>query len=643
VQSIVKSKPLSGDDIQSLPDAKKELKRIRKLMDIYKKSRAINNSATSNREKKHGRQAIHEKENINDYVKKVINKDKNVRSLIYDAIKTNVLFESNTEDELMEIIDVFEPCSFKASDVVIQQDEKDDYFYVVESGDLSITVRVAIDDEEDETSTDKSVNEVNYLLGSFHGGMAFGELALLYYGSPCAATIAVTSEECKLWRIRRSWYRGVVAQHRKRLLVEKVKFLSNVKVGKKTFGEVLSKDQLDTMAQLLKQEYFHKGETIVREGEAGNTFYIIQSGEVDLCKKGLGPIGTIGKGKYFGEKALLSDDDRYLTAEASTEKVVCYVMTRSEFTRMLGNLQDILDGKDSKKAVTFSTNVKKSRVVLKLDDLEVKNVLGEGRFGKVKLAKDKESGKYYALKAQNKQFILDNGQKTYIMAELRLMYKLNHPNVLMLHCAMQDKRYIYFLLDLLPGGGVMTLLERKGKLPEDWVRFYSASVVLAFTEFHRNRVAYRDLKPENMFLDANGYCVIVDLGLAKQLDDGSTYTFCGTPEYMAPELIRGIGYNWAVDYWSLGVLLVSAYVEMGGVFVLCLLDHILCLYCSFVSNSTSSTPERHRLNHMTPQVHCKESSRSFKAVRPFHLVLVLRFNQSLRNFSPKILPDVLVI
>ena len=581
MQSILKNKPLSGDDIQSLSDAQKELKRIRKLMDTYKKSGAINASATSNEalkelrelgldKKKHGRQAIHEEENINDYVKKDINKDKNVRLLIYDAIKTNVLFESNTEDELMEIIDVFEPCSYKAGEVVIQQGEKGDDFYVVQSGELSITVRMATDDEEDETLTDKSVNEVK--VGNYQEGSAFGELALIY-GSPRAATIAVTSEESKLWRIKRSWYRGVIGQHRKRLHTEKVQFLPNVKVGKKTFGEVFAKEQLDTMAQLLKQEYFHKGETIVREGEAGNTFYIIQSGEVDIYKKGLGengaPIGTIGKEKFFGEKALLSDDVRQATVVASTEKVVCYVMTRSDFTRVLGSLQEILDGKGPKKAARYSTNVKKSRVTLKLEDLEVKNVLGEGGFGKVKLAKGKESGEYYALKAQNKQFIVDNGQKKYIMSELKLMYKLKHPNLLMLHCAMQDKKYVYFLLDLLPGGEVMTILKHKGQLPEDWVRFYSASVVLAFTEFHRNRVAYRDLKPENMVLDAKGYCVIVDLGLAKQLDDGPTYTFCGTPDYIAPELIRGTGYNWAVDYWSLGVLLVSVYnVEMVPPFFL---------------------------------------------------------------------------
>ena len=201
-----------------------------------------------------------------------------------------------------------------------------------------------------------------------------------------------------------------------------------------------------------------------------------------------------------------------------SSKVVCYVMTRGDFTRVLGDLQDILDGKVQKRAVRASQIAQKQKVTYQLDQLEVLNVLGEGGFGKVKLVKAMDTGECYALKAQGKKFIIDNGQKNYILTELRLMKMLKHPNILMMHCAMQDSKYIYFLLDLLPGGELMHILEWKGKLAEDWARFYSASVLLAFSEFHRHRIAYRDLKPENVVLDARGFGVVVDLGLAKQLE-----------------------------------------------------------------------------------------------------------------------------
>ncbi len=232
-------------------------------------------------------------------------------------------------------------------------------------------------------------------------------------------------------------------------------------------------------------------------------------------------------------------------------------MTRDDFNRMMGNLKEILRGNLALQHAERVSTIVRRTVTYRLENLKILNVLGEGAFGKVKLVKSKTSGECYALKAQGKQFIIDNDQQTYVLNELRLLRLVKHSSVLHLHCAFQDKRYIYFLLDLLPGGEVMNILQAQGKFNEQWTRFYTASVLLAYTEFRKHNVAYRDLKPENMVLDAAGFCVLVDLGLAKQLEGGPTFTFCGTPDYIAPEIIRGTGYNLAVDYWSLGVLLVS--------------------------------------------------------------------------------------
>lgn len=203
MQSILSNKPLSGSDINSLAAAKKEMQRIRKLMDNYKQqSSSSNKEAQALKELsdaaatpgggKH-RAALHEEEHINDYVKTNVKKEKDVRVLIYEAIKKNVLFESNTEDELHEIIDVFEPCTYEPNEVVIKQKDRGDYFYVVESGDLAITVHMALDGK-DVDNMDSTVNVVK--VGNYQEGSAFGELALIY-GSPRAATITSTSR-CKL-------------------------------------------------------------------------------------------------------------------------------------------------------------------------------------------------------------------------------------------------------------------------------------------------------------------------------------------------------------------------------------------------------------------------------------------------------------
>jgi serine/threonine protein kinase len=239
----------------------------------------------------------------------------------------------------------------------------------------------------------------------------------------------------------------------------------------------------------------------------------------------------------------------------SSKEVVCYVMTRGDFTRMLGNLQDIIRGNGQQRSVLIPTPTLQNRFNYQMQDLEMLNTLGQGEFCKVKLVKAKDTGVHYALKMFGKELIVENHQKLNLLSELRLMKKLKHPNIVFMHSAMSDERYIYFLLDLLPGGEVTNILDRPVNNREAWTRFYSASVILAYTEFYKHRILYRDLKPENMLLDANGYCILVDFGLSKVID-GPTYTFCGTPDYMAPELIRGTGYNWAVDYWALGILLV---------------------------------------------------------------------------------------
>eukprot|EP00956_Cyclotella_meneghiniana_P043629 scaffold280274_cov139-Cyclotella_meneghiniana.AAC.1 len=188
-----------------------------------------------------------------------------------------------------------------------------------------------------------------------------------------------------------------------------------------------------------------------------------------------------------------------------------------------------------------------------MEDLEKMRVLGEGAFGKVNLVKSKTSGELYALKAQSKAFVVENSQQEHLLTEYEIMRELDHPLVVKCYQAFQDSRYVYFLMNLLPGGELMDLLDSKKKFPEAWTKFYGASVVAGFSCIHEKKIAYRDLKPENLVLDADGFCHIIDFGLAKRCDKGKTWTFCGTPDYLAPEIIRGKGHDWGVDYWGLGV------------------------------------------------------------------------------------------
>lgn len=275
-----------------------------------------------------------EKFSVNDYVKKSIIKSEDVKRLIYNAIKPNILFRVCSEEELVDLIDVFDSGEFKAGSTVIKQGDEGEHFYVVESGSLDITVLLQ---DGPEGPNEMQVG-VPYVPGS-----AFGELALMY-GSPRAATIRA-KEDCKLWSIDRRAFRGITGQHKLRETERHLQFLRKVKIGDKILGDVLHTSDIDAMALATQKDTFNKGDVIVREGERGDIFYLIESGSVDVFKKDSGdkPIATLESGQFFGEKALLTEDVRQATCIATTD-VKCLFLMRQDFNLMLGDLQDLLDG-----------------------------------------------------------------------------------------------------------------------------------------------------------------------------------------------------------------------------------------------------------------------------------------------------------
>jgi serine/threonine protein kinase len=111
------------------------------------------------------------------------------------------------------------------------------------------------------------------------------------------------------------------------------------------------------------------------------------------------------------------------------------------------------------------------------------------------------------------------------------------------------------ILDYINGGELFFHLKKEGRFPENRVRFYAAEIVCALAHLHSLGIVYRDLKPENILLNSEGHITITDFGLSKQIDEGGTHTFCGTPEYLAPEVLKGQGHGMAVDWWSLGTLI----------------------------------------------------------------------------------------
>ena len=192
-----------------------------------------------------------------------------------------------------------------------------------------------------------------------------------------------------------------------------------------------------------------------------------------------------------------------------------------------------------------------------LEDFSQLKVLGRGAFGKVVLVRLEKNKKLYAMKILKKEIVIKRKQVNHTMTERSLLEKLNHPFIVKLIYAFQDKEKLYFITEFMQGGELFFHLRRNPQYKEKSVKFYMSEILLAIDYMHKNNFIYRDLKPENILIDKYGHIKLTDFGLSKLLDEEAqkTYTLCGTAEYLAPEIIFEKGYDKTCDWFSFGVVL----------------------------------------------------------------------------------------
>ncbi|CAK0883975.1 unnamed protein product, partial [Prorocentrum cordatum] len=324
---------------------------------------------------------------------------------------------------------------------------------------------------------------------------------------------------------------GVIEYMRKVLLAKKVPVFRS-----------LSADQVDGLVRSLVLERFTSGAQIFKQGEPGSTFFIIAEGEVRVLIGGK-LVRSLGKGACFGERALLLDEPRSATVEVSSSEAELWAVKRHVFNEV----------------VTQSMRAELD-TSFELKELRHVRLIGAGSYGSVRLVEHRHTRTQYALKRVRKLPSPDDEMLKVpeeVREECTLLASVDHPFVLRLVRTFETTDSAYLLTELVTGGQLYYhTLQTMGIVSRKQAQFYVGSLVCVLEAVHDAGIVYRDLKPENVMLDAAGFVKLVDFGLAKRLAESTsrTYTVAGTLLYLAPEAIRGHGYGFSVDMWSLGVL-----------------------------------------------------------------------------------------
>ena len=322
---------------------------------------------------------------------------------------------------------------------------------------------------------------------------------------------------------------------------------------------------LTSLASLIVDREFPAGVKPIVEGKvAPAALYLVRNGEITLTSANGSIKRTIGAGGYFGDEELLADakaktNDPHQPTTIVSEYTVTVTKEAMCGILRLANCRQVMDtlfmGKAPKTVLLDSV----VRLDIRLKDLERHRILGAGTFGQVWLVSRDRAGvskTVYALTVQSKYELCDCGQTKAVVNEKNIMAQFQHPFSARLMGSFQDEDLVYMLMGLVQGGelhSVMDTPKHKG-ISEVSAKFYAADICEGLAYMHRRGYVYRDLKPENVLVDSEGYPVIVDYGFMKFVTE-RTYTFCGTPLYIAPEVILNRGHNWGVDHWSMGALL----------------------------------------------------------------------------------------
>jgi len=469
----------------------------------------------------------------------MMNANKNAAASTAMFLKSVSFLSTLTDQQRDAIGSVLQEEVYGEGDVIVRQGEKAEALYVVKEG----MCRAHRSNSAKGGSLGREVARMK------EGGI-FGESALSSDSAHRAYSVVAASPETHMFRLNRKDFVELLGD-----LKDLVKQNFTLKVlASMTVFQQLSRTQQAILTDSLEERKLKKDEVVFSQGDTASEFYIVVSGSVRLQSRDAEGQTILVKdklsmGNYFGEMAIMEDRPHSLTATANEDTVLQWLNKRV-FNNLVGSMEDILKREAERRK---RESERKSRPPMMLEEMEVMRTLGVGSFGRVKMVRHKPTDTPYALKCMRKGQMVAMRQVEHVRNEKNILEMCDHPFLLRMEATFQDADELYMVFELILGGELFTVLRAKNKFSFADGTFYAACVASAFTYLHERRIVYRDLKPENLMINAEGYAKVVDFGFAKIVED-KTYTLCGTPDYLAPEIIQNKGHNLSCDWWSFGVL-----------------------------------------------------------------------------------------
>eukprot|EP00736_Rhodelphis_marinus_P001778 Rmarinus@m.16726 len=481
-------------------------------------------------------------------------------NMTISSLRAVPLLAGLTEDQIEGLAKVCAQEHYDAGQVVIQQGDVGEAFYIVLHGRVRVTMKNDLENSDEQPQVLAELGECEF----------FGEGSLINAERRAASVTAVSACVCAV--LTKDAFdefilcplKDIVEQAHVREKERKARVLSQVPILSS-----LSRETLGLLGDALTERHYRENEHVLRQGDDGDSFYIVIRGRLGVVwDSGDGEppltVAELSANDFFGESCLLEGGKRDASVISKTVSD-CWVLERRAAQDLLGDLYALkATVEDRRRQRKHRLSVVRqpdpgvpSSVTRRVDvsEYEFGRIIGAGSFAVVKVATHKETRAAVAVKCLSKNGVEEANQMRNLQHERSCLASVTHPFKIDLHGTALDASTVYLVMELARGGELLSLLENEGEVKEDWARFYAAQLVLLFRALQEKGFVYRDLKPENILLDESGYVKLTDFGFAKHIGSERTHTMCGTPDYIAPEVIKCSGHGFGADWWSLGVVL----------------------------------------------------------------------------------------